>query len=868
MTKIDPAKPYLGSLPIEVEFYCGEEKRLSWQLTMRCMQNTIYPSLEDGEGGYAFLIKSSKSGLLFRAMQAAKYVQDGERTIVTISTDLNSKKGDAEFRQNMQRALTQYAPMLEHQGGRLLEPNQFAFIDYDSESNEMVQDGQSVLSSALLLATMKAVFKGELNLTLPTIFGDKTHAAATVANPIVWKVTPGSQAVHWPHALEDRNIFIGWSELGDLTQYATKEQLRERYNQVYDPQQEPSNNMDSIWGFYKDMKPGDIVIANKGWKELTGIGRVMGEYEYDSGEDDFPHLRKVEWVITAPVKFEENVFTTPTVTRVLQKHMAKIRQEVVSQVPNGEKLWHDLFGASGELDFALDRPESLVDNFHRYLQSCRLNYSREFVGRFITSLQAKPFLILSGGSGTGKTKIAQHFAAYMNENNAVMSSSSDIPDEDRAKSFLLQLLPYMFEYQRMIVTVEMLEWVTLDGLEDGVKIEVRFGDQTETSFMKRQGKTVRLGFRKHFMAWLKNECRIGDSLRLTIEEEGKVFAYSKDNEMSQQLDENLAFVSVRPDWLDNRSLLGYYNPLIEQYEPTPLLKLMLRAEQNPGKPYFVILDEMNLAKVEYYFSDFLSCLESRRCDEAGFLKQEAIVLHQLSQPLEHVDESNRVYVIPSKVHIPMNVYLIGTVNIDETTYMFSPKVLDRANVLECNEVDFQSYWNSGGESLLSSSAFVHKVAGRSGMFANEGEYHLALYRKGFLNPAHKPSLQEAFEVISELQEMLTEEGLPFGYRVLDEIMTYLMMALQSDSGNLESALDAQIVQKILPKLHGNRKQLELLLRRLLDEFTIGTLKSDPLSLENREILAMEESYRFPLSGKKVYAMYKQLLQTAYCSFIC
>ena len=861
--KIDPVKPYLGSVPIEVEFYCGKEKRLSWQLTMRCIQTTLYPSLEDEEGGYAFLIKSSKSELLFRAMQAAKYVHEGERTNVTISTDLNSKKGDTEFRQNMERGLERYSQLFKAQGGRLIEPNQFAFIDYDSESNAIVQDGQSLLSSAILLATMKAMFKGELNLSL-SVIDNQTQVSD---RPMVWKVSPGPKAVYWPHALEDGNIFIGWSKLGDLKQYATKEQLRESYFQTYTPKQEPYNDMDSIWGFYQEMKPGDIVIANKGWKELIGIGRVTGVYEYDAGKEDFPHIRSVEWVITTPVKFEDNVFTTPAVTRVHPKHMAKIRQGVLSQVPDGDKLWHDLFGAPGEVDSKFDAPESLIEDFHRYLQSCRLKYSKEFVGRFITSLQAKPFLILSGRSGTGKTKIAQYFATYMNDSTEI-EFPDDVPAADRSKSFLLQLHPYMFEYQRMMVTVEMLEWVTLEGLEHGVEVEVRFGDQMETSFMKKQQKAVRLGFRKHFMAWLKSECSIGDRLSLTIEEDGKVFKFSKDSEMTQKLDENLAFVSVRPDWLDNRSLLGYYNPLTEQYEPTALLKLMLRAEQNPAKPYFVILDEMNLAKVEYYFSDFLSCLESRRCDEAGFLEQEAIVLHQLSQPVEHVDESNRVYVIPPKVHIPTNVYFIGTVNIDETTYMFSPKVLDRANVLECNEVDFQSYWALGGEPFLSSSAPGHVLADRYCIFTNDGNFHLALYRKDFLSPAHKPLLQAAFEVISELQELLKEEGLPFGYRVLDEIMMYLMMAVQSDSVTLESALDAQIAQKILPKLHGNRKQLELLLRRLLDEFILGTLKGDPLSADNREMLAMEESYKFPLSGKKVYAMYKQLLQTGYCSFIC
>lgn len=861
--KIDPAKPYIGLVPIEVEFYCGEEKKLTWQLTMRCLQTFAYPSLEDEKGGYAFLIRSAKSELLFRAMQAAKYVQDGEKMKVTISTDLNSKRGDTEFRTKMLNALNYYATEFEAFGSKKLESNQFAFIDYDSVNDTLVQDGQMLLSSALLLAMIKAILKGELSLPLEII----DCPSEALRKPTVWKVAPGSQAAYWSEALAQSKIFIGWPELGDLKKYTTKIQLREAYDLAYNPEQEPIKNMDSIWSFCQEMKPGDIVIANKGWKELTGIGRVTGEYEYEPRQgNDYPHFRTVEWIVISSVQFTGNVFSTPTVTRVPQKHMTEIRKMVISQVDDGEKLWNDLFGTVSESDAISTVTTSLIEDFQTYLQVNRLMYSREFVGRFITSLQSKPFLILSGGSGTGKTKIAQYFADYMND-NAELEKPQSIASEDRGKSFLLQLYPYMFDYQRMIVTVEMLEWVTIGDLEQGVEVKVSFGEQEEKSLMKKQGSTVRLGFRKNFMTWLNSECRADDSLRLTIEEEGRVFAFSKETEEMQQVDENLAFISVRPDWLNNRSLMGYYNPLTEQYEPTTLLKLMLRAEQNPSKPYFVILDEMNLAKVEYYFSDFLSCLESRRCDEAGYLKQEAIELHQLAQPLEHVDTFNRVYVIPPKMHIPINVYLIGTVNIDETTYMFSPKVLDRANVLECNEVDFQNYWNSGDGSSISSSSY-NSVIDRSSMFTNKENYHLALYRKEFLNASHKPMLQEAFEVISELQELLKEEGRPFGYRVLDEIMTYLIMAQQYNMAHLDSAIDAQIVQKILPKLHGNRKELELLLRRLLGRFTISELQGDLLSSDMREVLAMEESYRFPLSGKKVFAMYKQLLQTGYCSFIC
>lgn len=163
---IDPAKPYLGSVPIELEFYSGGEKILGWQLTILCYQSTLVRSLEDNEGGYVFLIRSPKSELIFRAMQAAKYTQKDEGTVVTITTDLNSKKGDTEFTEKMRDATKHFASVLEDMGGRMLNSNQFALIDYDSNRNAIVQDAQQFLSAAMLLATLKALFKGELNLPL------------------------------------------------------------------------------------------------------------------------------------------------------------------------------------------------------------------------------------------------------------------------------------------------------------------------------------------------------------------------------------------------------------------------------------------------------------------------------------------------------------------------------------------------------------------------------------------------------------------------------------------------------------------------------------------------------------------------------
>ena len=132
-------------------------------------------------------------------------------------------------------------------------------------------------------------------------------------------------------------------------------------------------------------------------------------------------------------------------------------------------------------------------------------------------------------------------------------------------------------------------------------------------------------------------------------------------------------ISVRPDWSDSSDLLGYKN-LQDQFVEGQLTEIVKRAHEYPALPHFVVLDEMNLARVEYYLSEFLSIMESRRVDEEGQV---------VSSPL--VTTNDGAYSLPN------NLYIIGTVNMDETTHPFSKKVLDRANTIEFNEIHFEDF---------------------------------------------------------------------------------------------------------------------------------------------------------------------------------
>ena len=133
----------------------------------------------------------------------------------------------------------------------------------------------------------------------------------------------------------------------------------------------------------------------------------------------------------------------------------------------------------------------------------------------------------------------------------------------------------------------------------------------------------------------------------------------------------MCVVSVGADWTNREPLLGFPNALqLDQYvkPESGVLDLLIEANrtENAEKPFFLILDEMNMSYVERYFSDFLSAMESH----------EPISLWKGMVEVETIDY------VPQKVALPKNLFIIGTINVDETTYMFSPKVLDRANVIE------------------------------------------------------------------------------------------------------------------------------------------------------------------------------------------
>ena len=246
-------------------------------------------------------------------------------------------------------------------------------------------------------------------------------------------------------------------------------------------------------------------------------------------------------------------------------------------------------------------------------------------------------------------------------------------------------------------------------------------------------------------------------------------------------------VPVRPDWSDSSDLFGHVD-LNGDFVPGSIIDFVKEANDNPDTPHILCLDEMNLARVEYYLSDFLSVIEMRnRAADGSITTYESLVPDYLFGDDE---DARRRY---SDLPLPPNLYMVGTVNMDETTFAFSKKVLDRANTIEFSYIDF-------------TAPTIAKAAAKPDPWGQE------LMQAPYLTLRE---IDDDSGVIDKVNAMLTDInralepiGMQVGYRVRDEISFY--MVVNSLHGLLleVTAMDNQIMQKVLPRIQGNSQAVK------------------------------------------------------------
>jgi 5-methylcytosine-specific restriction protein B len=308
-------------------------------------------------------------------------------------------------------------------------------------------------------------------------------------------------------------------------------------------------------------------------------------------------------------------------------------------------------------------------------------------------------------------------------------------------------------------------------------------------------------------------------------------------------EEQFCLVPVGADWTNREPLLGFPNSLEKEnyiIPETGVLKLIIEAskEDNANKPYFIILDEMNLSHVERYFADFLSVIESRN----------NISLHSGNTAWNE---------IPPKITFPKNLFVVGTVNIDETTYMFSPKVLDRANVIEfrVTKKEIEEYLDEN----LPLNLEALKGAG-----SHMAESFIKLARDETLKAKEEEGTSKT--LLSFFEE-LKAIGAEFGYRTASEILRFVAVINKMEPGwKTNDIVDAAIMQKLLPKVHGSKRKLEPVLKTLAKLCLEDEKEIENYIIKKNEDFSKDPKVKFPISLEKIVRMYDNLMSNGFTSY--
>lgn len=539
--------------------------------------------------------------------------------------------------------------------------------------------------------------------------------------------------------------------------------------------------------------------------------------------------------------------------------------------------------------------EYLYNNYSK----AGFNFTKDVISNYCLSLYTKPFVILSGISGTGKTKIAQLFQPYVEEvkNEYDVTKKKNIGKEyitlilrdgiingDGRGNFKKEDLPLLLspeefaEYEKE--KAKLLEKGTADNFNqlygmtlvdsDGKEYSIQFYVQrAQSPLIRARFKSKRGAVPEYdLQPYLKKKYKVDDVIQLEkISEKRFRIVKSEDEEIInleksvkiKTYEDNICLIPVKSDWTDPSGIMGFYNIIEKQYHIGPFLKHLLFAIENPDVPFFVILDEMNLSKIEYYLSDVLSVLETRLSDQATgqIISKEKIMLHSASSSDDYIATDDEYFdSIPAKVTIPLNFYITGTINIDETTYTPSPKVLDRANVIEFNEVDLNKYFND--VKTEDNSQFVlHKVPDFTKPVVS--------------SPKISTDLPESVKKeIININDILKKYNLHFGYRIASEISLYIShvqeFIITPNDEILNKALDYQITQKILPKINGTQARIERAILELFNAFT-----GQGIDIENFDpatVAAFDAgTARYPLAVRKIKSIHSKLSAYGFASSI-
>ena len=295
-----------------------------------------------------------------------------------------------------------------------------------------------------------------------------------------------------------------------------------------------------------------------------------------------------------------------------------------------------------------------------------------------------------------------------------------------------------------------------------------------------------------------------------------------DKEYGKNHPRNFCMVQVKPNWHDSTELMGYVTRIsgTPEYIPGPFLRFLAAAIKEPSVPYFLCLDEMNLAPVEQYFAEYLSVIESRKLNSDPVSGQTIITTDPIIKP----EDTQEYHGLIGKLlgdeerlkgttfTIPQNLFVVGTVNMDETTFSFSRKVLDRAMTIEMNEVDLHGGLErgTGNEIGYIGNSIIGDAAEGCDVYEDNREL-----------------CDQVLAYLEEVNKAL--EGTPFkiAYRTRNEFLMYAVNRKQlAPESQLWQTLDEMTSMKILSRIEGDSGRTEkplTELKKLVEEHIVNAI---------------------------------------------
>jgi tRNA A37 threonylcarbamoyladenosine biosynthesis protein TsaE len=499
-----------------------------------------------------------------------------------------------------------------------------------------------------------------------------------------------------------------------------------------------------------------------------------------------------------------------------------------------------------------DQMAEIAEQFMDDVETAFLRVEPQAFKRLASCLLSKRFLIATGLAGSGKTNLAQAFARWMTPSSMaedVFSPGSEIQSAN------------VTYYVKKSDTLSVEFWNAANE-DDATKVTLPRQMIAEWAAYIESNSIPQTTQAREIREAVKVTSKFSDQLH-SFETHLKAAAFALVNsKIKDATGSCCAVVPVGADWTGSENILGYPDGLQRgNYVTKPTVDLILHAEAHADVPHFLILDEMNLSHVERYFADILSIIESN----------EGLELYSgdMTRP-ESWRKTPAVKPVPPKLkQLPANLFIIGTVNVDETTYMFSPKVLDRANVIEfrMDAGELEGFLGNPAKPNLS------KLDGKGAAFG-----------KAFVDAAKNPAAVPADVKAAYDAEMLLlfktlqAHGAEFGYRTAYEtarfIHFYKLLGNHADGDTpwFPGAFDCVVFQKLLPKLHGSRAKLGPVLKKLWFLCVNGAAGRGADALKAAEETKAEPNKDalagayYPMSAEKIYRMWRLMMDNGFASF--